>query len=524
MSVQEKRIKEDIALYEVMRHPAWCLEFVQNSEVGLREKFELHDYQNNFLCDFSPEVSFASSRSVGKTLGIIGLFTWALVNNPYNPTDYFIYFVPNQTHLKPVWTVLTELFRNNPVLKSFTKSINSSDFFIKMYDGAYLDCRIAGSLGTGQNIKGVHSPLEVVDEAQDVPWGDWTEMNPTINRETPGHRRVVSGVSIGVREKNVLFHADMENDGYTKHRITSYRSPRFTKKDLEDALITYGGEDSADFLRNILGRHSSPAFVVFSRVNFKMVGIPVWKSTIRSQSIPKGSTYSEKLAYFSDVLELLPPVKEGVEYYFGVDAGFSPDPSAIYIGYFDKDEKFTFQCKIALYKLEYSTLQAPIIDMLDSKYKPKRIGIDAVGAGVALPQELQTSPKYAHKNYEKRVFPVMFQASMIVGYDADNKEIKRRVRPFLIELLQVWSNEHRIQYSSTDMDIVSELERMDYSRSNTGEKKYNTRTERGGQRGKDHFTSALLCIVAAKYSDEEVYTKRNKQKRPSMPAMMVRIK
>ncbi len=932
MSLQEKIEREDLALYEVLRHPAWSIEYIKNCDPHIKKEFELHDYQVEFLCDFNSEISMASARSIGKSLAIEGKIYWALINKPYNPTDYIVYLVPVERQLELVWSELSRECRTNPILKGFIKSINGSKNNITTWDENFLDCRIAGSLGSGQNVKSIHTPLLIVDEAQGIPWGDWVEMNQVINRETEGYQKIVSGVTIGVREKNVLFHVDMENDMYSKHRITSYRSPRFTEKDLEDALATYGGEESTDFIRNVCftpdtkiytdrglvsisevsvgdtvlthkgtwkkvvktyktpyegklldirteksnetlkctpnhpiyaysskvvtwsgnkpyalwkgyywsgkktrinakqfnpefidakdlkrldkvafpkfkftkelpefidleswsdyadegfvyklsgtrskdvkskrsktkrfipinsetlfilglyvaegssyrnqisfsvsaeetklierirnfaslmgsnshvkvnkgtksaivgfnsfalanflresfghlapnkkipkmfmgikgkdilpfvegmfagdgsirvrsrgavinkpyasyttvsknlsddlayiltgwginptsfiskgkivsfktyqsmakdaytleinpqqiatlyanntytfdtfstgeqalmikniseieykgyvynlgveddnsyvtkncavhncGRHSSPAFVVFSRMNFKIVEIPVSKSIIRNQMLV-GDTYAEKLAYVSDLLQSLPRAKDGVDYFIGVDVGYSPDPTAIFIGYFDDQGKFHFQCRIALHKLNYTALQAPIIDLLDSKYHPYKIGIDAVGVGITVVQELQSNTKYAHKDYENRVFSVMFNARMVVGFDEDGEEVKRKVRPYLIELLQEWSNDHRILYSSTDTEIISELERMEYSRTTNGEKVYRTRTERGGKRGKDHFTSALLCIVAARYSDEEVYTKRNKNKRPSMPAMMVRIK
>jgi hypothetical protein len=52
--------------------------------------------------------------------------------------------------------------------------------------------------------------------------------------------------------------------------------------------------------------------------------------------------------------------------------------------------------------------------------------------------------------------------------------------------------------------MVSELERMTYTKSNNGEIVYRTMTVRGGQKGEDHFTAALLCAVYAYHTTTEL--------------------
>ena len=47
--------------------------------------------------------------------------------------------------------------------------------------------------------------------------------------------------------------------------------------------------------------------------------------------------------------------------------------------------------------------------------------------------------------------------------------------------------------------MITELERMTYSKTPTGEIVYKTLTQRGGKRGEDHFTSALLCAMTSYY-------------------------
>ena len=47
--------------------------------------------------------------------------------------------------------------------------------------------------------------------------------------------------------------------------------------------------------------------------------------------------------------------------------------------------------------------------------------------------------------------------------------------------------------------MITELERMTYTKNPGGDISYRTLTPKGGKKGEDHFTSALLCAVLAYY-------------------------
>ena len=64
--------------------------------------------------------------------------------------------------------------------------------------------------------------------------------------------------------------------------------------------------------------------------------------------------------------------------------------------------------------------------------------------------------------------------------------------------------------------MISELERMTYSKNVNGDISYKTLTDRGGKRGEDHFTSALLCCIGAYHlTNGMVLIKRAPLLRPS---------
>jgi len=54
---------------------------------------------------------------------------------------------------------------------------------------------------------------------------------------------------------------------------------------------------------------------------------------------------------------------------------------------------------------------------------------------------------------------------------------------------------------------------MTYSKTPSGDIIYKTLTPRGGKRGADHFTAALLCGSMAYYLDNEYFIANRQEKR-----------
>jgi hypothetical protein len=500
MPIKEKVIitQQDIILYEIMRHPILCGEFIHNVDLDeYMEPFEFTSYQREFMGDFNAYVALCCGRAVGKTESLVFILIWLIINNIF-PGDYVVYTVPNKVHLEPVWARITLFFRTNSFLKNWLqpkRGVNSSEHTIKLLNGAQLLCRIAGTSGTGTNVIGLHTPFEIVDEGGYYPWGTWQELQPTLNTWTEGYRQIVSGVPTGLREQNVLYYADEVSSIFTKHRITAHENPRYTSEDEIRNKQQYGGEESDDYIHFVLGRHGKPTFAVFDRTLFNIGTYPVWKLTIN------GLKLKDNLADYLERLALFPGLRNKKhDVIFGIDLGYT-DPSAIVVLYIDKGI-FKFHGRIQLNRVPYP-IQAKIIDYLDTKFNPVLIGVDEGHAGKAEIQRMHLDEEYQGKNYKQRMIPIDFNSNVSLGFDADGDEIKSRTKPFSISVLQDYSNNHRIEYSSTDLELITELERMTYTKSPTGNIIYKTLTPKGGQRGADHFTAAMLCAAMAYYLENE---------------------
>jgi len=108
---------------------------------------------------------------------------------------------------------------------------------------------------------------------------------------------------------------------------------------------------------------------------------------------------------------------------------------------------------------------------------------------------LMNDDAYIHKNYKKRLYAVKFGSWLSLGFTPDGEEIKSKTKPYSVSLLQEYTNSHKIVYSSTDLELITEMERMTYVKTPKGDISYRTLTPKGGKRGADHFTSAMLCAA-----------------------------
>lgn len=493
MALAQKITQEDLIVYEILKHPLLGPEFVHNidKDPKLDDPFAYKWYQKEILCDFNPKVSLCTARATGKTVSDYSILLWILYFNIF-PSDYILFTVPSRVHLEPVFKNLIRMFKTNSFLKNFIDAkagINSSEFTISLKNGSVLLCRIAGQSGTGANLIALHTPFIIVDEGGYFPYNAFNEMQPSLNAWTPGHREIVSGVPTGLRERNVLYAVDQENDSYTKHRVSAFDNPMVTEKHIQDFREQYGDEDSEDWVHYVLGQHGKPVFALFDRNLMVTEKYPVVQLKI-------DGIKTENIGEIVTKIDMFPPITEknyGV--LFGIDMGYT-EPTAISIMYLDGKERLRFHGRIQLTKVAYP-IQEKLVDLLDTKFKPFFIAVDAGNAGKNSIQTWQLHNDYVHKDYKNRIYPVEFGAWLPLGIDANGEETKVKLKPFFVSVLQEMTNNGRIIYSTTDPDMITELERMTYTKNPNGDIVYKTLTEKGGKRGEDHFTSALLCAVGA---------------------------
>jgi len=504
--IVEKITKDELELYEIIRHPILCGEFYRNLDVPEWSdvKWEYSSYQKEYLGDFSSYQSLCCGRSVGKTVTLTDFIIWILINNLF-PGEYVLYTVPNKVHMEPVFENLIRAFRTNTLLKHFIepkKGINSSTHTIRLLNSALLMCRIAGTSGTGANVVGLHTPIVILDEAGYYPWGTWSELQPVLNTFQIGFKQWIAGVPTGLRENNVLYYSDEVDDTYSRHRTSAHQNPRYSAEDETRNLSKFGGADSEEYIHFVLGRHGSPTFAVFDRRLMQIKTYPTYRIKFSGMEITDIKDMIQRLV-------AIPPLPTHEFCILGIDLGYT-DPTAIMVLY-EKDGHIYEHVRINLVKVKYPD-QKKLIDFLDTRFNPAIIGIDESGVGKGPVQDMFFNEEYLHKEYEKRMFPIDFSSSVVLGMDDEGKEIKVKTKQQSVTVLQQYSNDHRIIYSTTDMELITEMERMTYTKNPTGMITYKTLTPRGGERGDDHNTSAMLCAAMAYFMAREHIMIGKKQK------------
>jgi hypothetical protein len=301
---------------------------------------------------------------------------------------------------------------------------------------------------------------------------------------------MTSGVPDGRREKCVLYQCDV-SPSFSKHHISAYENPRFTKEAETRALEQFGGKDSQDFIRQVLGEHGTPTFALFDRDNMR----------IEEYYYPSLKVYGEQLKRDRQTLgrlvsNLPTPPRSADSLVLGVDLGYT-EPSAL-IGLYLKESVWYILFRIELYQINYD-IQEKFIDDLQNKYNFNFIGLDigAGGQGKAIYNDFISRDEFTSGNYGKKIVPVEFGGTIVVGTDEDGKELKERVKPFSVTKLQQMVNSYEVAFSKKDEDLLSELERITYTKSSaTGQITFKASTEGGADsRGADHNFASLLTFA-----------------------------
>ena len=487
----------DLAVLEMVEDPVIFGEFVRSTddEIDSGGSWGFNNYQKLMILDESSYVSVCTGRTTGKTVSLETKIVHNLVSNKYRKAsaNEVVLVVQNKSQLDPVFLRLTQFFRRHQFLKNFVDrtSINFSEHLIKLLNGSILRCRIVGS-SADSNIIGLHTPCIFVDEAQVFNYVAWNSLGQCLTQWDEGYQMWISGVPNGLREKNILHEADQLDTKWSRHNVSRLQSPRYSLDQNKSDLKQYGGEEGDDYVHLVLGEHGSPAFSVFDRKLMKIESYDVVVGMLNNLTLEQAG------GKFYEVLKAPDMTMNYDLVACAIDAGFSNDPTIITILY-SQEGLWRIFLRYELRRIKYP-MQAKIIDWLDNIYGFNMVTLDAGSSGLALGQMLQDLEEFKFKNYEKRLTLVDFQGGIVVDYTEDGKEVKDRVRKFTIQTLQKWcQNDQIIIFSEKDDEMISELERVGFTRDMLGQPKYFVYSPTGGQRGDDHILASILTWVYGYY-------------------------
>ena len=329
------------------------------------------------------------------------------------------------------------------------------------------------------------------------PWPVWIELVPTVNAWEKGAQIFVCGTPSGERENNVLFFADQISDQFTKHRITAFDNPRYTESADKANQEQYGGKESDDYQRLVLGMHAAPISAIFSKDSIPTKPFEPFTATITRDDLENDPGKLDRL------LDALP-------YHVGVCAGIDfgyTDPTIISL-FTLVGASWEYFGRITLLHVEYPD-QVKFVNRLDDFYSFILLAIDEGHAGIYVSQELMKS---GHKDIQDRLVSINFGNSTVVGVDLDDNEVKQNTKNISVEYLRRLFDNKLLYISSRDAKVLSELERVVSTKTPSGNAVYRVRTVGGSLNGEDHIFASLLCFAYALYLRETDSNSRQRVK------------
>jgi hypothetical protein len=286
--------------------------------------------------------TWPTARGVGKTES---LKARAISHGFKRIGEDLLLTAPELIHLKPLTDAIESRITSTRLTNDFLKKENQRTGIVKtpafqvdFVDSTRIMARIPRS--TGQGVKGMHEPDMLMDESQDYPPRGFTEIHETVMKEHTDRSGELdfSYHLYGVQSagQGGSFATLVASGDYTVTTITALMRPKWSKQEKAAAAALYGGTNSPDYRRNILGEPGtgSSQFFVTARLiacldqneESKYNTVEYVKQQLQIEEI------DQKIPQGGDVGTLLDlPEGLGQEVYCGMDVGLVNDPTVIMI-------------------------------------------------------------------------------------------------------------------------------------------------------------------------------------------------
>lgn len=421
-------------------------------------------------------------NSVGKSESIIAE---SLAFVFQYPREEFVIVTPEGTHADALTDRLEARIQGSRLMTEMLtrgrSGINHRPFKAVFQNGARIMSRLPQRSGIG--VKGIHPIVLHVDEAQDVSKETYAELPEVVRWEIPGARWKCHGVSRGVQDDD-FYKMTQPDSGWTIHHIGKLHTPHlkpYTFRDpetgehfvhrgyrpkaaeevtvvpglyytndrgeaaeladakgwevvanwLEVTAAQYGGRNSQDFKRNVLGLHGASMNRIFMLEDLMSITDDRPGSNYNSNEYRKieirgdqvaarassrtGRQHDAEVADDEQVAVLLEMIKIPGDhlvnyktFWMGLDFGIINDPTEIVIlAEYEPSAAERRRDEAALiavpqkgrtrFKLLYRIrleqiaphLQAHVVMHLIHGYKPRAFAMDKTGNGLALYREVQ---------------------------------------------------------------------------------------------------------------------------------------
>lgn len=476
-----------------------------------------------------------SARSIGKSTGIAArAFSW-----PFrSPGAQMAIIAPQLNHLRPLNTLieqrLTGTRLSREIMRPGNKAVTHPGQALQaeFLNGATLFTRIPGA--DGKSAKGIHPKVLECDEAQDLPEAVWNELIETVKREVEGSKWLVHGVTRGVHDR--FFKFSQPGSGWTVHRITGMSRPGWSEEERQAKMEEYGGYDTPDYKRNVLGLHGDQTSPLFTARSLFACVDDDETSDFNVNEYRRIDIYGESLGEGGEsILYSLDHPANHLsgkydQFWIGMDIGHTVAPSEILVFGEHKPKGRDGDSTLRVL-LRIHMVRVGIVEQLEAmlwvikSYGPKAFGMDATGAGLPFVQMIQNKLQESDDAELRKALEVIkgynFSEKIVVDFDdtkdpdlGEDNEIKRNVGDFSFDTLRVLVDQKRIELP-WDRELISEFQASSFTitGSATSVNEYGKRTYSSSKA--DHALDAARMAVLA-YQQHKIEAMLRPQRRESV--------
>lgn len=427
--LREKLTEEEAWLWFILQSPALSAEFFWSDDSG--NALRLWHFQWEFFDnDYQREFSFCA-RYVSKSwCAAARAFTF-----PFRcPGETMFITAAEGMHLDTLLAKFDYEVEDSYIHRNFMKRVIHKPFYKRICaNGSKIFARVPQR--TGKGVKSIHAKEVIVDEFQDFTPKAKSEL---VEVYKAAARRFIAGVP------------EVKSDPFVRRMLRGaeykiWRFPRMKNPDWNDLLrqekiAEYGGEDSAEYRRNVYGEPVEEYKSIFKkRVLYSLVET---NSQSEINKIYENEVYREEQTP-ADLINFVPiDSKKYPALYMGIDLGWVESPTVIVVVGL-KENKFHILKIYSFYRYEepdkLSILKKALIT-----FDPIVVGIDSTAGGVGIYQNL--------KNFRPDIYGLDVRKKITVGdrevywndfavelvvKKVENREV---VFPFDEDLLKDWAS------------------------------------------------------------------------------------
>jgi hypothetical protein len=477
---------------------SWWCKFFLREPTAPDELWKYWDFQVP-PADHIGHMLEEAGAEVGKSRDITSKHVMLALTRPNGSS---LICAPLDAHVQEIVNAMEWQLDNSPLLADSIKKIKRTPYVHYQWrNGFQTHFRPLGSYGT--SLRGLHiADLLDMDEAVKAKnkqifeefWGRGLPFSQFALRSTPDGDRSTEFYKLCARARNQKKEKKKPGkrnvDFKLFHMSQEMKPPPYWDEERkEEFIVRFGGEDTPEYQRVVLGNWGDPENSVFPWFQFKRLLkfnpdyrlLKVNADEARGTITLKGVCYEIDSNNPDDVREVMllneEPSLEGFDiasviktffskssglYFGGTDLGYSKDPSEIYVKLIlGKTHKL--MSRLQMKGVSYD-MQCEAIAALDDIYDPgdntMGWGVDFGNAGSAVVHDLHNLEKFDHKSFKDRITGYKFGESMDavdedgnVLYDRGGKPLRMQAKELATNLLTKKMQRQELEYPLGDRDI-----------------------------------------------------------------------